>query len=158
MSETSHMKNFTKLAIILFSFNAFANSDLQSEMRVLDSELFDSFNKCSEKAELVKHMEFFAEDIEFYHDNGGVTWDRASMIENTKNNVCGNFYRKLIPETFKSFPIKSFGAITQGTHIFCSFDTEVCEGKSDFTMVWQFEDDKRVITRALSYGHRNNNE
>lgn len=150
------MKQLIALLIVLTSFNTLANPTLELEMRLLDKALFESFNKCAEQSELEKHAAFFAEDIEFYHDNGGVTWDRASMLENTQKHVCGNFYRKLIPESFKAFPIKSFGAMTQGTHVFCSFDTNVCEGKADFTMVWQFVDDKKIITRALSYGHRNN--
>jgi hypothetical protein len=152
------MKQLTMLIIVLTSFHTLPNSTLEVEMRILDQQLFESFNKCDEQAELEKHAAFFAEDIEFYHDNGGVTWDRASMLENTQKHVCGNFYRKLIPESFKAFPIKSFGAITQGTHVFCSFDTNVCEGKADFTMVWQFVADKKVVTRALSYGHRSNEE
>lgn len=150
------MKHLIALIIVLANFHALADPKLDVEMRLLDKALFESFNKCSEQAELEKHAAFFAEDIEFYHDNGGVTWDRASMLENTQKHVCGNFYRKLIPESFKAFLIQSFGAMTQGTHVFCSFDTNVCEGKADFTMVWQFLDDKKVVTRALSYGHRNN--
>ncbi|MDT0583638.1 DUF4440 domain-containing protein [Brumicola blandensis] len=150
------MKFFFTLVLSILSLNVVADLDLEDKMRQADHDLFDSFNKCADKNELEKHRSFFAQDIEFYHDNGGVTWDRASMIVNTKNNVCGNFYRKLLPESFQVFPIKSFGAITQGTHIFCSFDTDVCEGKADFTMIWQSLDDKYVVTRALSYGHRIN--
>ena len=133
-----------------------AADDLQSEMLTLDQAVFDSFNRCSEPGELDKHAAYFASDIEFYHDNGGVTWDRDTMINNTKKNVCGNFYRKLLPETFSAFAVKDFGAITRGTHIFCSHETQVCEGKADFNMVWKKLGDDWEITRVLSYGHREN--
>jgi len=122
----------------------------------LDAGLFDSFNHCSSDTELQKHASYFAPDVEFYHDNGGVTWDRDSMISNTKNNACGNYTRELVPDTFKVYPIKGFGAISQGVHRFCQSKTKKCEGKADFVMVWRNTDKKWEITRALSYGHRAN--
>lgn len=138
------------------SVNSNSQENLDADMLLLDTQLFSSFNKCDVSAELLKHAAMFSETVEFYHDNGGVTWNRDTMIKNTKLNVCGNFYRELLPESFKAFPIKDFGAITQGTHIFCSFETKVCEGKADFTMVWQFTPTQKIVTRVLSYGHRPN--
>ena len=55
----------------------------------LDSAVFDAFNKCSSPEQLQKHASFFAPDVEFYHDMGGVTWTRQAMIANTRKNVCG---------------------------------------------------------------------
>jgi len=40
----------------------------------LDGAMFDAFNHCSSPEELRKHAGYFAPDVEFYHDTGGVTW------------------------------------------------------------------------------------
>jgi hypothetical protein len=120
----------------------------------LDAAVFDAFNKCSAAAELQKHEAHFSADVEFYHDTGGVTWTRKEMIANTEKYVCGNFRRELIPGTFKAYPIKDFGAITQGTHRFCQFASGKCEGEADFVMIWSNKGGRWLITRALSFGHR----
>jgi hypothetical protein len=150
------MLKITLISFLLFPLNALSADELHKQMLLLDQQMFHSFNKCTDKLELKKHGDMFAVDVEFYHDNGGVTWSREVMLKNTEKNVCGNFYRQLVDDSFKSFPIAGFGAITQGTHVFCSFETKKCEGKADFTMVWRLLDNKWEVTRALSYGHREN--
>ncbi|WP_434939073.1 nuclear transport factor 2 family protein [Shewanella sp. HL-SH8] len=150
----------TKIALVLLVFVSMtAVADdliLTDKMKALDTEVFESFNRCQSPDELEKHASFFASDVEFYHDNGGVTWDRDSMIANTKNNACGHYSRKLVEGTFNVHSIKDFGAITEGVHIFCQSKTNECEGKAKFVMVWHKVDDKWQITRVLSYGHSEN--
>jgi hypothetical protein len=84
----------------------------------LDTAVFDAFNHCSSPEQLQKHASYFAPDVEFYHDTGGVTWSRQDMLANTEKYVCGHFRRELVPGTLKVFPIKDFGAIAQGSHRF----------------------------------------
>ncbi|MCO1334209.1 DUF4440 domain-containing protein [Microbulbifer sp. OS29] len=145
-----------KLSLFLFlSIPSMADeASLEDRMKTLDTGLFESFNNCQSPGQLEKHASYFSPDVEFYHDNGGVTWDRNSMISNTQKNACGNYTRKLITGSFKAYPINGFGAITEGVHIFCETKTKKCEGKSDFVMVWRNINNKWEITRALSYGHR----
>lgn len=140
----------------LISVSSFSNEHLDELMFKLDSEMFESFNNCTSESELKKHASYFSVDVEFYHDNGGVTWDRELMIQNTKKNVCGKYQRKLLSDSFRAFPINGFGAITQGVHIFCQVGKTDCEGKAHFTMVWRNTGNEWVVTRALSYGHRMN--
>lgn len=120
----------------------------------LDTAVFDAFNRCSDPAQLQRHAGFFAEDVEFYHDKGGVTWNRRDMLANTEKNVCGHFARKLVAGSLRVYPIKDFGAIEQGTHTFCPFTSDTCEGAADFLIVWRNEGDTWRITRVMSYGHR----
>ncbi len=122
----------------------------------LDTAVFNAFNNCSSLAQLEKHASYFAAGVEFYHDNGGVTWSRKEMIANTEKYVCGNFRRVLVPETLKVFPIKGFGAIALGSHRFFQFDSSDCEGLADFVSVWRNQNGHWQITRVLSYGHRPN--
>lgn len=127
---------------------------LTTTVAALDSDVFDAFNRCAEQEQLAKHASYFDNDVEFYHDNGGVTWNRDDMLANTEKFACGNFRRELIPGTLKVFPIKGFGAIAQGTHRFCQFKTGECDGLADFTMVWREQAGAWQLTRVLSYGHR----
>jgi hypothetical protein len=128
--------------------------ELTSVISALDSAAFEAFNNCSMPGQLEKHATYFSPDVEFYHDNGGVTWNRQDMIANTGKHVCGNFRRELIPGTLKVYPIKDFGAIEVGAHQFCQFESGSCDGMADFVIVWRLEDGKWLITRVLSYGHR----
>lgn len=120
----------------------------------LDHAVFDAFNRCSDKEQLKLHERFFAKDVEFYHDTGGVTFSRKAMIANTAANACGKFRRELIDDSLRVYPIKDFGAIETGRHRFCSQDGKQCEGQADFTIVWHKDDEQWLITRVLSYGHR----
>ena len=147
------------LSIALSSFAVQASDGQDADplfetISALDAEVFAAFNACSDPAQLDKHAGFFAPDVEFYHDTGGVTWTRDAMIANTRQYVCGNFRRELIPSTLEVFPVKDFGAIARGSHRFCQFASGECEGLADFTIVWRLQDGRWTITRVLSYGHR----
>ncbi|MGH8063397.1 MAG: nuclear transport factor 2 family protein [Pseudoxanthomonas sp.] len=131
-----------------------AQDQLTHEISALDTTVFDAFNHCSDPARLQEHASYFAPDVEFYHDTGGVTWTRDAMIANTKKYVCGHFTRELVPGSMKVYPIKDFGALSQGVHRFCQIDSGKCEGLADFTIVWRKQDGQWQITRVLSYGHR----
>jgi hypothetical protein len=130
-----------------------APAPLFDEIAALDTRVFDAFNHCSEPGRLEEHTGYFSPDVEFYHDTGGVTWTRDAMIANTKKYVCGHFTRQLIPGSLKVYPIKDFGALSQGVHRFCQLDSGKCEGAADFAIVWRLRDGQWQITRVLSYGH-----
>lgn len=126
---------------------------LFQKMLALDTAMFDSFNRCADPAQLEKHAAFFAKDVEFYHDVGGVSWGADSVIDATRKNVCGKYRRELDRESFRVYPIPGFGAMTIGTHRFCHSATAACEGIAEFTMVWKQTGDDWKVTRALSYAH-----
>ncbi len=127
---------------------------LFDQIAALDAAAFAAFNQCATPGQLQKHAEYFSESVEFYHDNGGVTWNRQDMLANTEKYVCGNFRRELVPGSLRVYPIKDFGAIAQGVHQFCQFKTGRCEGAADFVIVWRQQGERWVMTRVLSYGHR----
>jgi hypothetical protein len=130
-----------------------APDPLYEKMLALDTAMFDSFNKCADPAQLQKHAAFFAKDVEFYHDKGGVEWGADAVIDSTRKNVCGKFRRELDAKSFRVYPIPGFGAMTMGTHRFCHTPT-TCEGIAEFTIVWKQTGDAWQVTRALSYAHR----
>ncbi|MCA1585638.1 MAG: nuclear transport factor 2 family protein, partial [Acidobacteria bacterium] len=71
----------------------------------LDSRLFDAFNTCS----LEEFASFFVEDIEFYHDRGGVTRGRAALVDSVQENICGKTRRDLTPGTLEVHPMDGYG-------------------------------------------------
>lgn len=158
------MKPLTAILAAIFLLPGIASSadapapspgeSLHATVAAFDSAVFDAFNRCSDPAQLDRHAGYFAEDVEFYHDTGGVTWTRDQMLANTRKHVCGNFSRELVPGTLQVHPIKDFGAIAQGSHRFCQFASGKCEGMADFTMIWRHKDGVWQLTRVLSYGHR----
>ena len=74
-------------------------------------------------------------------------------MKGVRDNVCGKFHRELDLESLRVWPIKGFGAISQGTHRFCHTAT-TCEGAGQFTMVWREKDGRWQVTRVMSYDHR----
>ncbi len=116
--------------------------------------MFDSFNRCSDPEQLKRHAGYFSDDVEFYHDNGGVTWNRADMLERTRDNACGKYTRELVEDSLEVYPIKNFGAVSRGTHRFCEATSSTCDGLADFVMMWREQDGNWQLTRVLSFGHR----
>ena len=128
---------------------------LFKEVSALDGSLFDAFNHCSSKAELRRHAGYLDEKLEFYHDNGGVTWSRRDYMANTERNVCGRFQRRLVAGTLQVFPIKDYGAIEQGVHRFCGIESDECFGEAMFLITWhRLDNGDWRATRIFSYGHR----
>jgi hypothetical protein len=130
-----------------------APDPLYQKMLALDTAAFDAFNRCTDPAQLAKHISFFAKDVEFYHDHDGLQVGVDKMADSMREHVCGKFRRELDVASFRAFPLPGFGAMTTGTHRFCHTPT-TCEGAGEFAMVWREKDGQWQITRALSYAHR----
>jgi len=148
---------FPALLLAGAAVRAAPSDDLTATVAGLDTAAFAAFNDCAAPGKLEKYASFFAPDVEFYHDLGGVTWTRDAMIAQTRQNVCGKFQRELVPGTLKVWPIKDYGALARGEHRFCHYKpdgtTHPCEGQAEFTMLWRRQGDTWTITRAFSYGH-----
>lgn len=117
---------------------------------VLDGKVFGAYNRC----DLASFGSYFSPRVEFYHDQGGATFDRATVIANTKKYICGKVHRELIASSLRVYPIKNFGAIEEGEHRFCEVTSGSCEGIAKFVIVWKLAAGTWQITRVLSYGHR----
>jgi hypothetical protein len=126
---------------------------LTAEVRATDAAMFAAFNTCDQPGQLDRYMAFYAPDIEFYHDNGGLMVGLPDQREATRKNVCGHFSRELLPGTLQVFPIKDFGAVSRGAHRFCQFDTGTCGGEADFLILWKRTPDGLKASRVVSYGH-----
>ncbi|MDH7452306.1 nuclear transport factor 2 family protein [Luteimonas composti] len=146
-------------AALVFTTGASAGGEpvaasLHATIATLDGEVFDAFNRCADPAQLERHADHFDPAVEFYHDNGGVTWTREAMLDNTRRHACGRYTRQLVEGSLQVHPVAGFGAISQGRHRFCDSAGRACDGLADFTMVWRLHEGRWSITRVLSYGHR----
>jgi hypothetical protein len=91
-----------------------SRAELTKTIATLDTEVFDAYNTC----DLEKFSTLFAEDVEFYHDLGGLSVGRKALVEGVKNNICGKVTRALVPGSMEVYPIKGFGAVEIGVHRF----------------------------------------
>jgi ketosteroid isomerase-like protein len=119
----------------------------------LDRGLFDAYNTC----DLETFASFFVDDVEFYHDKGGVTRGRPALVDSLKTNICGKTRRDLIPGTLEVHPMDGYGALQIGAHRFCDAAAKQCDGTSGgvakFIHLWQNRDGDWKITRVISYDH-----
>ncbi len=115
----------------------------------LDAKMFGAFN--AHDVDLL--MSMFTDDMEFYHDKGGLT-NRAETEGFVKMFGNSPYSAELIPGSLQVYPIENFGAIEIGTHRFCHKEN----GKDDcgnfpFVMVWRKSADSWKVSRVISYGH-----
>ena len=117
----------------------------------LGAALFDSYNHCN----LEKFASFFDENVEFYHDQGGLTLGRAALTDSVKKNICGKTTRELVPGTLKVYYMKGYGFVEMGVHRFHHPGHEDTEGvgEGQFVHLWQYKDGAWKVTRVISYDH-----
>ena len=82
----------------------------------MDAKLFDAFNAHN----LDAMMAMFADDLEFYQDNDGVSNYQQSKNDFTKMLASvPDIRRELVKDSLEVYPIKDYGAIEIGVHRFC---------------------------------------
>jgi ketosteroid isomerase-like protein len=100
-------------------------------------------------------MALFDEDLEFYHDTGGL--QRYADVEKGFANLFGRndgIRRELVAGSLRVFPIQGHGAIELGSHRFCHVENgkDDC-GTFEFTHVWRQSGGSWKLSRVVSYGH-----
>jgi hypothetical protein len=92
-----------------------SQEELDKVVTSLDAALFDAYNRC----DLMKFSSLLDDDMEFYHDQGGVTLGKEKMTESVKKNICGgDVRRELVPGTLQVYYMKGYGAVETGVHRF----------------------------------------
>ncbi|MDX2300602.1 MAG: nuclear transport factor 2 family protein [Xanthomonadaceae bacterium] len=125
-------------------------TELERTLTALDSQLFDAYNRC----DLAAFRSMLADDLEFYHDQGGVMRSPDTLTEAVKQNICGKVRRELVPGTLEVDRIAGFGGIEMGNHRFCELDSGHCVGIARFLHIWKYEHGVWRVSRIISYGHR----
>jgi hypothetical protein len=116
----------------------------------LDSIFFSLYNSCDRN--LKKYGDFYSEDIEFYHDKGGLMTSKKDIIEGTQKNVCGKVTRELVKGSIEVYPIKDYGALEIGLQKFHNnTESENTESKTGrFMIFWKKENNIWKIARVVS--------
>ena len=155
---------FLVLLVAAFSFSAEAedqpkagkntanSGELFETIARMDSAIFDAFNA----HDVDRLMSLFTDDLEFYHDTGGLG-DYRQNAEGFKKMFAStpDIRRDLVKGSLEVYPIKDYGAMEIGQHRFCHKEN----GKDDcgtfgFAMVWRKTGNSWKIARVLSYGHQ----
>ncbi|HEY8255847.1 MAG TPA: nuclear transport factor 2 family protein [Rhizomicrobium sp.] len=123
-------------------------------IRAQDAKLFGAYNSC----DLKTLGDMVSEDLEFYHDQTGLARGRQAFVDAIRSNICGKTHRELVPGTMEVYPLKGYGAVEIGDHVFCPAATpSACNaqtsGMAKFTMLWQQTDAGWKLTRVISYDH-----
>lgn len=113
----------------------------------LDKRFFDAYNTC----DLETQNELISEDIEFFHDKGGLATSKTEIMEAMKNNICGKVTRTLIDGTVEVYPIENYGAVQMGLHKFYNNQEPDAESiPSRFITIWKNDNGNWVMTRIIS--------
>ncbi|WP_417478723.1 nuclear transport factor 2 family protein [Maricaulis sp.] len=138
-----------------------ADTELDARFAELDRQVFElGYNGCD--LELMAALT--SEDLEFYHDIGGVTLGRAAFIDSIDRNICGPDYhvtRTLVAGSLVLHPLYDngvlYGAVQSGEHMFSivrpGAEPELT-GRAGFTTLWRLEGDAWRMSRVLSFDHQ----
>ena len=130
------------------------SKELYDTIAHLDSVFFDAFNTHN----LDELKSLISENLEFYHDLGGVT-NYNQNIEAFKSTFDSDrkVRRELVRGTLEIYPIKDYGAVETGVHRFYATEKgqkEKLSSEAKFVQVWQYKNGQWRITRIISYGHQ----
>lgn len=127
------------------------SENLYNEIAHMDSVLFNAFNS----RDLEKLKTLFTDDLEFYHDIGGLT-NYAQNMESFKNLAAQNndLKRELISGSLEVYPVKEYGAMQIGVHRFCHTENGKLDcGTFKFVHIWRKVNSEWKISRVVSYDH-----
>ncbi len=144
-------------AVIIFAFTGLMPRLVASEhidpMSLYDSIVMmdaiwgDAYNNCK----LNVMEEIISEDLEFYHDQGGLMTSKLKLNEALKNNICGKVTRELKQGSLEVYPINGYGAVEMGLHAFRNNKEPNSKPHySKFVHLWKREKGKWQITRVIS--------
>lgn len=164
------MKNLTYcIALVIFSISFLYPSrqllaqDTAKNIETLvlkqDSLFWQGYNNC----DIVLQGQLISDDIEFYHDKGGITLGKAAMLASIKNNLCSSAFRlrrEAISETIQIHLLRArdtvYGALITGEHVFYVKEenkNERLDGHALFANLWLLKNGKWLMSRVLSYDH-----
>lgn len=152
--------------MLLFALAASAvaipdGSILTDVIRARDAEFFHIyFDKC----EPAKVRAMVTDDLEMYHDKGGVVARGAQVFVDDYAKSCTaklkpdawRSRRELVAASLNVHPVPGFGAIEEGDHVFYERKGDGPEKKAGiahFVQLWALMPDGWKLSRIFSYAH-----
>jgi len=156
------MKYVTLPLLLSVSLFSFSQTDEQVKQLIFekDSLFWVAYNNCNVEA----MGSWLTDDVEFYHDKGGPSIGRDTLMAIIKKNLCGNndfrLRRAALKGTVNVFVMHSsnkvYGAIISGQHVFYVNEKdkkEFLDGLARFMQLWIIKDGQWKMSRILSYDH-----
>lgn len=132
------------------------STEAEAAVRAADAAFWAAYNRC----DVAAMGGYFSEDVEFYHDKGGLTKSRAGLVDSIGKNLCGNpkshLRREAIADTVKFYPLAGNRALLIGEHRFYVNDAgkpEFLDGQARFDDLWEYADGHWRMSRIFSYAH-----
>ena len=145
--------SLSAVAAIIMSFKPKLVSDgkigassLYDSIAAMDSIWEDAYDNC--KLDVMDKI--ISEDLEFYHDQGGVMTSKKKLNEALKANICGKVKRELKKGSLEVYTIKGYGAVEMGLHGFHGYNEASPSHYSKFVHIWKRTNGKWEITRVIS--------
>lgn len=124
-----------------------ADRELYETIVSLDKVFFDAYNNC----DLEKQANIYSDDIEFFHDKGGLMSSKQEILDGTERYICGKVTRELIQGSIEVYPINNYGAVQIGFHKFHNNqEPNAPSTPSKFIMMWQNINGDWRITKVIS--------
>lgn len=151
------------LALLAATATLPEGAKLTEDVRAADDRFFALYfdTRCHEPE--IRAM--IADDIEMYHDKGGVIATSADQFMADYRKFCASraapdawrSRRELVPESLKVDPVPGFGAIEDGDHRFYERrgdGPERLAGMAHFTQLWVKDGESWKLKRIFSFSHR----
>jgi hypothetical protein len=123
------------------------SQELHDEIARQDSIFFAAYNTC----DIDKQAAYYSDSIEFYHDKGGLSTSKPDILVSIKKNICGKVTRELVKGSIEVYPIKDWGAIEMGQHMFHNNqEKDQVPHPSKFIIFWQRKGTEWIIKRVVS--------
>lgn len=124
-----------------------ADKALYDTIVKMDSLFFEAYNNC--RLPVMDSM--LSHDIEFYHDQGGLSTSQPQLMDAVKKNICGKVTRELLPGSIEVYPIHGYGAVEMGMHAFHNNQEPGHKIHfSKFVQLWRKENGQWKMTRVIS--------
>jgi hypothetical protein len=122
------------------------NQKLYDTIVYLDSVFFGAYNTCNMELQ----ADFYADDIEFYHDKGGLMTSKQELLDAIRKNICGKVTRELVKGSIEVYPIGTYGAVEMGFHKFHNLVEGSISGGAKFVVIWVNDAGKWKVSRVIS--------
>ena len=123
------------------------DTNLYNEIIKMDTKYFNAYNSCDMKTQ----EEIYGENLEFFHDKGGLSTSKSDLLKALKENICNKVKRTLIKGSVEVYPIKDYGAIQMGYHKFYNKQEPNAKSiPSKFVVVWKNKNNQWKITKVIS--------
>ncbi|MBD3582504.1 nuclear transport factor 2 family protein [Flavobacterium selenitireducens] len=155
------LQNWAGLLLLFLNLTCLGQTtDVENIIRESDRSFWTAYNNC----DIDGMHRFIADDVEFYHDKGGLQKGWQTFEETSRKNLCSRtgwrLRREPIENSIQFYPMASngkiYGAILSGDHKFYVTENgqpEFASGVAKFTHLWLLENGNWKMTRILSYDH-----